>query len=121
VATLVAQTKKVLGFFCNIAQQLYDVRLARAEREVNRHRAFLRKRSCTAANLSMRQFSQKNGRMSPENSGLSPKGGELILVRTLKKKGTDHEDLHLRRPGDRRIPSRTIRKGLVDVDNTKLQ
>jgi hypothetical protein len=43
MATLAAQTKKVLGFFRKIAQQLYDARLARAEREVNRHRAFLRK------------------------------------------------------------------------------
>ena len=42
MATLVAQTKKVLGFFRKIAQQLYDARLARTEREVSRHRVFLR-------------------------------------------------------------------------------
>jgi hypothetical protein len=34
MATLVAQAKRVLS---TIAQQLYDARLARAEREVNRH------------------------------------------------------------------------------------
>ena len=43
MATLVTQTKKVLGFFGKIAQQLYDARLERAEREVNRYRAFLRR------------------------------------------------------------------------------
>jgi hypothetical protein len=43
MATLVSQTKKVLGFLTKIAQQVYDARLAHAEREVNRHRAFLRK------------------------------------------------------------------------------
>ena len=43
MATLVAQIKNVLGFFRKMGQQLYDARLARAEREVNRHRAFLRK------------------------------------------------------------------------------
>jgi hypothetical protein len=43
MATLVSQTKKFLGFFSKIAQRLYDARLTHAEREVNRHRAFLRK------------------------------------------------------------------------------
>jgi hypothetical protein len=43
MATLVAQTKKVFGFFGKIAQRLCDTRLTRAEREVNRHRVFLGK------------------------------------------------------------------------------
>jgi hypothetical protein len=41
MTALVAQTKKVFGFFGKIAQRLYDARLARANRDVNRHRAFL--------------------------------------------------------------------------------
>jgi len=41
MAILVAQTKKVLGFFGKVAQRLYDTRLTRAEREVQRHRMFL--------------------------------------------------------------------------------
>jgi hypothetical protein len=41
MSTLVTQTKKVLGFFSKIAQRLYDTRLARADRDVNHHRAFL--------------------------------------------------------------------------------
>ena len=44
MATLVAQTKKVLGFFGKIAQQLFEARLARAERDVDYHRALLGKR-----------------------------------------------------------------------------
>jgi hypothetical protein len=43
MATLVAQTKKVLGSLGKLAQQLYEARLARAERDVNHHRAFLGK------------------------------------------------------------------------------
>ncbi len=43
MAILVAQTKKILGFFDRAAQRLYDTRLARAEREVNHHRMFLGK------------------------------------------------------------------------------
>jgi hypothetical protein len=43
MATLVAQTKRVLGFFGRIVRQLYDARLARAERDVNYHRALLGK------------------------------------------------------------------------------
>ncbi len=44
MATLVAQTKKILGFFDKVAQRLFDTRLARAEREVNHHRVFLGRR-----------------------------------------------------------------------------
>ena len=43
MSTLATQTKKVLGFFNKIAQRLYDARLARADRDVNHHRAFLGK------------------------------------------------------------------------------
>jgi hypothetical protein len=43
MAIIIAQTHKVSGFFGKIAQRLYDARLATAEREVNRHRQFLRK------------------------------------------------------------------------------
>src|SRR6516164_10606536 len=43
MAIIIAQTHRVSGFFGKIAQRLYDARLATAEREVNRHRQFLRK------------------------------------------------------------------------------
>ena len=43
MAIIIAQTHRVSGFNGNIAQRLYDARLATAEREVNRHRQFLRK------------------------------------------------------------------------------
>jgi hypothetical protein len=43
MATLVAKTKRVFGFFGQMAQRLYDTRLTRAEREVKHHRMFLGK------------------------------------------------------------------------------
>ncbi len=43
MATLVTQTKKILGFFDKVALRPYEIRLARAEREVNYHRVFLEK------------------------------------------------------------------------------
>lgn len=41
MTTLIVQTKKVSGFFGRIAEQLYNARLANAEREVKQHRSFL--------------------------------------------------------------------------------
>jgi hypothetical protein len=41
MATVIAQTRRLLGFFNKFSQRLYDARLAKAQREVNRHRAFL--------------------------------------------------------------------------------
>jgi hypothetical protein len=41
MATIIAQTQKMSGFFGRIAQRLYNARLANAEREVNHHRSFL--------------------------------------------------------------------------------
>ncbi len=41
MATVIAQTRKMSGFFGRVAQRLYNARLANAEREVNQHRSFL--------------------------------------------------------------------------------
>ncbi len=41
MAIIVAQTKKVSGFFGRIAERLYNARLANADREVKQHRSFL--------------------------------------------------------------------------------
>jgi hypothetical protein len=41
MATLIAQARRVSGFFRKLAHQLYDAGLARAERELKRHRPFL--------------------------------------------------------------------------------
>jgi len=41
MASVIAQTQKLSGFFGKLARCLYDYRLANAEREVNRHRPFL--------------------------------------------------------------------------------
>lgn len=43
MAAVIAQSRKVSGFFGRLAQRLYDARLASADREVNRHRSFLGK------------------------------------------------------------------------------
>jgi hypothetical protein len=41
MGTVIAQTRKVSGYFVRVAQRLYDARLASADREVGRHRQFL--------------------------------------------------------------------------------
>jgi hypothetical protein len=45
MATLITQARRVSGFFGKFAHRLYDAlydaRLARAERELKRHRSFL--------------------------------------------------------------------------------
>jgi hypothetical protein len=41
MATVIAQTRKLSGFFGRVAQRLYDARLANAEREMHCHRQFL--------------------------------------------------------------------------------
>jgi hypothetical protein len=41
MATVIARTRKISGFFGRVAQRLYNARLANAEREVNQHRSFL--------------------------------------------------------------------------------
>jgi hypothetical protein len=41
MATLIAQARRVSGFFSNFARRLYEMRLLEAEREVKRHRPFL--------------------------------------------------------------------------------
>jgi hypothetical protein len=41
MATIIAQTEKMSGFFGRIAQRLFNARLANAEREVNLHRSFM--------------------------------------------------------------------------------
>jgi len=41
MATIIAHTQKLWGFFSNLAHQLYDTRFREAEREVMRHRPFL--------------------------------------------------------------------------------
>lgn len=41
MATVIAQTRKLSGFFSRVTQRFYDARLADAEREVSRHRSFL--------------------------------------------------------------------------------
>ena len=42
MAIVIAQSRKLSGFFSSLAHRFYDGRLAKAEREVNRHRQFLR-------------------------------------------------------------------------------
>ena len=42
MATVIAQTRKLSGFFTTVMQRFYDAQLVKAEREVNRHRFFLR-------------------------------------------------------------------------------
>jgi len=41
MATLIAQARRVSGFFSKFAHRLYDARLAKAERELKLHRPFL--------------------------------------------------------------------------------
>jgi hypothetical protein len=41
MATVIAQTRKLSGFFGRVAQRLYEARLATVEREVSTHRQFL--------------------------------------------------------------------------------
>jgi hypothetical protein len=41
MATLIAQARRVSGFFRKLAHQLYDAALAKAEQELKRHRPFL--------------------------------------------------------------------------------
>ena len=41
MATVIAQTQKLSGFFDRVVQQFYNARLEKIEREVNRHRTFL--------------------------------------------------------------------------------
>jgi len=41
MATVIAQARKVSSFFSKLASQLYFARLAKAQREVKRHRPFL--------------------------------------------------------------------------------
>ena len=41
MATVIAQTRKLSGYFGRVAQRLYDARLASANREVERHKQFL--------------------------------------------------------------------------------
>ncbi len=41
MATIIARTQKLSGFFGRVAQRLFNARLANAEREVNQHRSFL--------------------------------------------------------------------------------
>ncbi|MFZ1152863.1 MAG: hypothetical protein WAR76_24535 [Xanthobacteraceae bacterium] len=41
MATIIAQTRRLPGFFRNLAHRLYDTRLLKAERELNRHLPFL--------------------------------------------------------------------------------
>jgi hypothetical protein len=41
MATLVAHAQRLSGFFNKLARRLYDARLAKAQRELNRHRPFL--------------------------------------------------------------------------------
>jgi hypothetical protein len=42
MATVVAQTQKLSTFFGKIAQKFYNTRLASANREVEKHKEFLR-------------------------------------------------------------------------------
>ena len=42
MATVVAQTRKLSTFFGRIAQKFYNARLASANREVEKHKEFLR-------------------------------------------------------------------------------
>ncbi len=41
MAKVIAQTRKLSGFFSGLAERLYDARLDSAKREVERHRKFL--------------------------------------------------------------------------------
>ena len=41
MATVIAQARRLSGFFSNFAHRLYDARLLKAERELKRHRPFL--------------------------------------------------------------------------------
>jgi hypothetical protein len=41
MATVIAQTRKLSGFFSGLTQRLYDARLNSAKREVEHHRKFL--------------------------------------------------------------------------------
>jgi hypothetical protein len=41
MATIIAHTQRLSGFFNKLAHRLYDYRLAKAERELERHRPFL--------------------------------------------------------------------------------
>ncbi len=41
MATIIARTQKLSGFFGRVAQRLFNARLANAEREVKQHRSFL--------------------------------------------------------------------------------
>ncbi len=41
MAKVIAQTRKLSGFFSGLAERLYDARLDSAKREVERHKKFL--------------------------------------------------------------------------------
>jgi hypothetical protein len=41
MATIVRHTQRLSGFFNKLAHRLYDARLMKAERELERHRPFL--------------------------------------------------------------------------------
>jgi hypothetical protein len=41
MATIIVQAQRLSAFFSKLAQQVYVARLAKAEREVKRHRTFL--------------------------------------------------------------------------------
>jgi hypothetical protein len=43
MATVIAQARKLSAFFRKLANDVYDARLAKAERETKRHRPFLGK------------------------------------------------------------------------------
>jgi hypothetical protein len=43
MATIVTHAQRLSGFFNKMARRLYDYRLAKAERELEHHRPFLRR------------------------------------------------------------------------------
>ena len=101
MATLVSQTKKVLGFLTKIAQQVYDARLAHAEREVNRHRAFLKGKVNIATNDPMlwKAFAQ-------------------LFMTEPARAGASHRDVDGLAPGD---PGRRSIPKMLGVKNPRAQ
>ena len=43
MATIISHAQRLAGFFNKLAHRLYDARLVKAERELERHRPFLRR------------------------------------------------------------------------------
>jgi hypothetical protein len=43
MATIIGHAQRLSGFFNKMARRLYDYRLAKAERELEQHRPFLRR------------------------------------------------------------------------------